>query len=125
MGRYRRSYIAEEAQRRQWEIHPIWRGIGCIFMLLIPVMAFAGAYVLVRENFQQRWLPVPSELTTTIFIPLFGTRLYVADLVVTVALMVIGFGLVTVVYAFIYRMIGPSPYGPLDAPPPKKRKKRR
>lgn len=125
MGRYRRSYVAEEAQKRPWEIHPIWRGIGCIFMLLIPVMSFAGAYILVRENFQQRWIAVPAELSVTFVIPFLGTRLYVADIMGTVVLMVIGFGLMTIVYALIYRLIGPSQYGPLDAPPPKRRKKNR
>ena len=35
---------------RPYRVHPIWRGIGCFMMVLIPVMSYAGAVLLVEEN---------------------------------------------------------------------------
>lgn len=29
-----------------WAVHPIWRGIGCIFAVLIPILSFALADVI-------------------------------------------------------------------------------
>lgn len=29
-----------------WEVHPIWRGIGCVFMVLIPILSFGVADVI-------------------------------------------------------------------------------
>jgi len=43
--------------------------------------------------------------------------------VAIVYMIVIG-GLISVLYAFVYSMIGPSRYGPFDAPPPKIKTKR-
>jgi len=36
---------------------------------------------------------------------------------VMIILLVIGFGLLTVLYALMFRLFGPPTYGPLDAPP--------
>ena len=40
--------IREEAgKRRPWKVHPVWRGIGCFMAILIPIMAWAGAIVMI------------------------------------------------------------------------------
>ena len=59
---------------------------------------------------------MPAELGISFVVPVVGRVLY-ADLAVTVILIVIGFALLTVVYAIIYRIIGIPRYGPLDSPP--------
>ena len=38
-----------KAESRPWSVHPIWRGIGCLWLVLLPVMSYAGAYLLVRK----------------------------------------------------------------------------
>ena len=97
-------------------VHPVWRGIGCFLLILLPIVAFAGAKSLVQANFTQRWVQMPAELGISFVVPVVGRVLY-ADLAVTVILIVIGFALLTVVYAIIYRIIGIPRYGPLDSPP--------
>lgn len=118
MSKYMKYNDRSRMAERPWKIHPIWRGIGCLLMLMIPVMAYAGAVVLVRENSQNKWLPMPAELMQTVNIPYLGdVKAFFAVLIVTVLLMIIGFGVVTILYSLIYSAFGPPRLGPLDAPP--------
>lgn len=116
MSKYNQTYRRPAPKSKPWSVHPIWRGIGCLLIVLIPIISFAGATMLVKENLQQRWVQIPDELKGSFDVPSIGQVLF-ADLAVAVILMVIGFGLLTIVYAIIYRMFGPSPYGPMDVPP--------
>lgn len=116
MSKYTQTFQRPSKKPRPWNVHPIWRGIGCILIILIPIISFAGATLLVQENLKQRWVQIPEELQRSFDVPSVGQVLF-ADLAVAFILMVIGFGLLTIIYALIYRMFGPSPYGPMDAPP--------
>jgi len=49
-------------------------------------------------------------------VPFVG-QVLIADIALTIVLIVIGFGILTVVYAIFFRLIGPPRYGPLDSPP--------
>src|SRR5690349_8750894 len=42
--------------------HPIWRVIGCLIILIVPVISFAGAYLIAQVALAAHW-PVPYELT--------------------------------------------------------------
>ena len=70
---------------------------------VIAVMSYAGASLLVEANKTNGWVTVPQELRG-------GTAdnpdLY-AVLVVTFFLVMIGFGLVTIIYSIIYRATRP------------------
>lgn len=96
--------------------HPVWRGIGCFLLILLPIIAFAGAKILVEANTRQRWIQMPTELKGSFIVPMIGRVMY-ADLAVMVILIVIGFAVITVAYSIIYRIIGIPRYGPLDSPP--------
>jgi hypothetical protein len=123
MSRYSRSYIHPAAKPRPWQIHPIWRGIGCLLVILLPIIAYSGGVMLVRANTEQRWVSLPGELLGFFSLPAIG-RVYYADLAATAALLILGFGVLTVVYSFVYRLFGPPRYSPLDAPMPKPPPKR-
>ena len=125
MGKYDRSSYRTPPPQRPWRIHPIWRGIGCLWLLISPVLAYAVASMLVEYDMKTGFFPVPYELTRTVTIPLArffpinnlnAPHLY-ANLLVSALLLLIGFGVVMVIYAIIYSMMGPSRLGPLDAPP--------
>ena len=45
MSRYVANVKREE---RPWKIHPIWRGIGCVWLALLPVMSYAAAWMVTR-----------------------------------------------------------------------------
>ncbi len=127
MPKYDKYSTRARLEERPWKIHPIWRGIGCLMMVIIPVLAYAGSVILVQMNSKQKWLPMPRELMQTVELPVIGgVENFYAVLILTVLLVIIGFGLLTIIYSLIYSAVGPPRLGPLDAPPvresPKKRK---
>ncbi len=111
--------------------HPIWRGIGCLMILIVPIMSFALAAIFVQIALQQNW-PVPYQLLgnpvmpkglwdVSVLAPILAfiqaqTNLY-AILALTILFIIVLGGVLSVGYAFIYRFIGPPRYSPLDAPP--------
>jgi uncharacterized membrane protein YhaH (DUF805 family) len=129
MGKYQPYQIPQNNSKSR-SVHPVWRGIGCFLMILIPIMSYAAAELLIEQNNSARWVGVPVELARTITVPVLGDfpHLY-ATLAVTILLMVLGFSVLTVVFAFFWGAVGPPRYGPLDARPmrqsdrpPKRRK---
>jgi hypothetical protein len=122
MGKYMK-YRYQQVRERRWKVHPIWRGIGVAFLVMVPLMSFAGAILLVRQNFKQGWIPVPAELLKFIDTPQLVAlsqelgRIYYLDIAVTLALMVLGFGIISIIYSMLYGIFGPSRYGPVDSPP--------
>jgi len=115
MSKYDPTYAQTSRSLRTRSVHPIWRGIGCFLLILLPIISFAGAKLLVQANIEQRWINIPQELTGSFSAPLVGRVLF-ADLAVWIILIVIGFGMLTVIYALFYRLLGPS-RGPLESPP--------
>lgn len=111
---------------------PLWRGIGCLLIVIVPVLSYAAA-VVTMPFFLQRGL-VPRTLLVTPQLPdwlwvlpvlarmlqfLFVRYAIYANLLLTfLYLLVIG-GSFSLLYAAMYRIVGPSRFGPLDAPPPK------
>jgi hypothetical protein len=132
VGKYAK-YEYKQIKPRRWKVHPIWRGIGVVLVILVPVLSYSGAYLLVRENFKSQWFAVPVDLMKTVnFAPLLkiipeltGTvasfgRVYYIDLALTFLFIVVGFGVITILYGLIYSSMGPSRYGPVDAEPIRK-----
>jgi hypothetical protein len=118
MAKYGQYSRRPPQKQRPWEIHPVWRGIGCLLMVLIPVISYAGAVLIIRENLIRGWLPIPAQLASRVILPYVGgVPYFFATLIVAALLTLVGFGLITALYALIYGLVGPSRYGPLDAPP--------
>jgi hypothetical protein len=100
-------------------------------LILIPIMSYAGAALIVNANLldqlgiplssspelmRARSLnPIPQYLTIPVDIPVVE-HLF-ANLMVAVVLMMLGFAIVMVIYALLYRVMGPSQLGPMDAKP--------
>lgn len=129
MTKYEKFNPRASAPKRPWEIHPVWQGIGCIMLILIPIMAYAGAVLLVQANLEYHWVPMPASLSRTVSIPNIGEVEYLyLNLLVAAVLALVGFALLVALYAFIYRIVGPPRLGPLDADPNEfryRKKKRR
>ncbi|MBL6966321.1 MAG: hypothetical protein ISR60_07175 [Anaerolineales bacterium] len=124
MGRYDR-FTSAQSKPRPWRVHPVWRGIGCAMLIILPVMSYAGAVEIMRMNIERRWVALPAAFMKTVNIPyLFGVPHLFANLAVALLLLVIGYGILVILYSALYSMVGPK-RSPLDAPPPKRPKKRR
>lgn len=128
MSKYARFDRRPPAKERPWTIHPIWRGIGCVMFLMIPVMSYAGAVLIVESNLLSRWIVMPPELMMTVrlpFVPLPPIPHLYANLLVGAVLVMLGFGALTILYALVFRLSGGSSLGPLDAPPVYRQRRRR
>jgi hypothetical protein len=126
MTKYRSLASRPEMKPRPWEIHPIWQGIGCVLILLIPIISYAAATLVVDANTRKHWLFIPPELAKTVSLPVIGNvpNLY-ATLILTGLFILLGYGIIVIIYAVIYRMMAPPRLGPLDAPPIRKSDQRR
>lgn len=123
---------------RPYTIHPVWRGIGFLMMVLAPVMAGAAAVVMKDLGFQLGW-PFMRELSGTMRLPDIFYAIPVinnfaswvssianlrAILLFFVLMLIIFSGIMSLLYAMIYRLVGPPKYTPLDAPAEKIKVKR-
>jgi hypothetical protein len=119
------------------DVHPVWRGIGCLLLVVLPILSYVLAMEAVRANMRYRWLPVPVEVSGFIdFSPVYYAipavrpfllalgRIYYLDLIMAFVFSIIAFGLVTIAYSAVYRLSGQQRYGPTDAPQIKKSPKK-
>jgi len=92
--------------------HPIWRGIGFAMIVLTPIMGYASALLLLDLNTKNRWLPIPGDLLIA------GKDPYLLiKIILTIVVSLVIFLIFQLITFFIYRITGPSRYGPLDVPP--------
>ena len=130
MGYGTRKFERERAER-PWKVHPIWRGIGCLMLLLIPTMAWAGMKMVVDND---SLFKLPESLTQPVILKytqydwmnqaiswlnenLGGRGLSYDQLVFWLAFLLVGYLILVVLYGLLYRLVGPPKYGPLDSPP--------
>jgi hypothetical protein len=132
MGKYDKASYRTPPPQRPWTIHPIWAGIGCLWFLISPVLAYAIASLLIEYDMKSGLFTLPGDLIRPVTIPLarffpinnlIVPHLY-ANLLGAGLILLIGFGLVMVIYAIIYSMMGPKRIGPLDAPPIRRKTRR-
>jgi len=133
MGKY--SFANRQTSRPRREVHPVMRGIGCIMIILVPLLAFGSAVLLVNYGASHGWPIPPTWLGAPTFHPLLwrlsltstpiatvlnflqAQNNLVANLVFAIAITVVVGGLMSIIYGYIYTIFGPPRYGPTDAPP--------
>ena len=130
MGRYKSTVSERGTQPKQRP--PIWRGIGCLLIILVPVLSYAAADLSLPFFLNQGL--VPRELLFTPRVPdwlwlapvlaqivqsLIGQYAFFAILILTFIYILFMGTVISILYAFMYRIIAPKRYGPMDAPPPR------
>ena len=104
--------------------HPVWRGIGCLLMILIPLISIAAADVIINSNLDV--IAIPNSLRTTGDTGILGViRYFPAKLLLGTVIAVGLFAVVSVLYSILYRVTGGDKRGPMEAPPVRKRVKKR
>ena len=135
MGKFDRYDKFQEMQQQPAsQVHPIWRGIGCVMLILIPILAYAAA-----DTFFDNASNI-SVLGSTVFprsgilyrvyfsFPLWENtllRISPFHLVFMIVFSVLGYLVLSMVYAIVYRVTGPPKYGPTDSPPLRRPRKSR
>ncbi len=123
---------------RPYTIHPVWRGIGFLLMVLVPIMSGVAAVLVKDLGFQIGW-PFMSELRGTVRLPdifyvipvirniaywISSIRDLRAILLFFVLMLIIFSGITSLLYALAYQLVGPPRYTPIDAPAQKVKVKR-
>jgi hypothetical protein len=116
-------------------VHPIWRGIGCLMILIVPILSYALTIILVQTGLENRW-PIPRQLLGRVRFPDWVWNVPVLEdiarfihsinnlyaillfFVLILALLSVIFSLL---YSIIYSAVAPPPYTPVDAPPPRRK----
>ena len=126
------------SQRRQVKpqdegVHAIWRGIGCLLIVIVPTISFLLGTGTVQLAVDQNW-PMPYQVMgypvmpdwlwkaaglTPLLTFIQGQNNLYAVLMFALIYIIMFSALISFIYALVYRYVGPSRYGPLDAPPPK------
>ena len=136
MGRH--STTMREAKPIAREVHPIWRGIGCLIIMIVPLLSY-GTALITLPIFKSRGM-IPSDLIVTARLPdwmwainpdltgwlqgIVGSPDFLPTVILLlIYIMIIG-SLFSVIYSMIYRIARPRRYGPLDAPPIKVKTKK-
>ena len=130
MGKYT-THSRQAPKRRSYGVHPVMRGIGCIMMIVVPILAYGLALFLVDYGIRRGW-PIPANWLQPITIhpllfklqgltPVWNFLLVqdnlMAVMVFTIAIIVVIGGLMSIIFGYLYSLFGPPRYGPLDAPP--------
>jgi hypothetical protein len=130
MGKYS-SYSRPKPKPRVVTVHPVMRGIGCIMIVVVPILAYGMAVLLVNYGATRGW-PIPPNwygppAVHPVLWNIQGLRPILAfiqaqnnleaNLIFTIALIIVIGGIMSVIYGYIYTLFGPPRYGPQDAPP--------
>jgi hypothetical protein len=130
MGKYT-TYNKQPPKPRNLGVHPVMRGIGCIMIVVVPILAYGAAVLLVDYGVSRGW-PIPPNWLGRITIhplllqlrglePVWNFLLrqndLVANLIFAIAITIVIGGLMSVIYGYLYSIFGPPRYGPQDAPP--------
>ena len=127
----------QHASPRKKEMHPIWRGIGCILLVIIPLMAF-GLMLVIAPAIIRTGL-VPHQLLGYVHFPVWAFRFHITsviaifigslnnlwfNIIVFFVMLLILAGITSLLYSALYQVVGPVRYTPLDAPPSKYKSKK-
>jgi hypothetical protein len=90
------KYVTHNSQpiesKKKKEAHPIWRGIGCLLPVLIPLVSFAVAEILISNRTQYSWLIIPQDIVMyqfkdpLIFVKLVYAAVFTAILALLLAI---------------------------------------
>lgn len=137
MGKYSKYQVQPKLKKPV--SHPIWRGIGCLMAIILPILSYLGAIEFVRIGLIKGW-PIPTSLLgfikfpvwvwkipilANILTPIASFRNAYAILIFTIVFLVLISGFLSFFYSLLYRVVGPPTLSPIDAPPIKNRNVRK
>ena len=121
------------ARREEKQVDPVWRGIGCIMIVVIPLMAYGIATLVMGIAVARNW-PIPYQLMGYPTMPkemfllpglvpvgvwLQGQQNLYGILTLTLLFIIVIGALLSFVYALVYKAFGPPLHGPLDVETPR------
>jgi hypothetical protein len=136
MGKYVKG-VKKASTRNRNTVNPYMRGIGCVLMLAVPFFSYVAGDILAGQGFGYQVLPrewygymsIPPALANfsglnTIARFLARVEHLPATLMLTLAIIILLGGLISVIFGWMYSIFTPSKYGPYDVPPPRVKTKK-
>ena len=139
MGKYSgSSTLRESSVRKPQQPHGIWRGIGCLMMIIIPAISILIGIQIVDTALANK-MRMPSQLLgypqlpdfvykivglRELLVPLTRMQNLYLYIVVIIICMVLISTVISMIYAVVYRIVNPVRYGPLDEPPSRRKAKK-
>lgn len=122
MGHDTYQFRDKAAKRdRERELNPVWRGVGCVLLVLLGLAGYGVAGWFLVANQQNGWIYLPPALYYPPYVPDFVPAGMILRLAMALLVMVLGYGILSFVYAIMF----PIQPGENDVPPMKRRRKRR
>lgn len=133
MAKYSKFQRKSEAKP---EMAPIWRGIGCILIIIVPLMSY-GLTALLSPVLAGSGL-VPPELMGKIELPTWALRTPALNeitsfiggisdlwlkLIVFFIILLLMVSITSLIYSMVFQVVGPPRYTELDAPPSRRKVK--
>ncbi|MGD8458467.1 MAG: hypothetical protein PVF83_18990 [Anaerolineales bacterium] len=116
----------EERERETWP-HPIWRGIGVIIIVVLPVLSFVISNELI--TYWEITIPgfiLPYQMRQSVNLPILGeVRNFFGVLALAVIVTIALFALLSVINALVYRATRNKNVRAFESPPKKYKKKRK
>lgn len=115
-------------------MNPVWRGIGCVLIVVVPLMAYALMAIITPSVIASGW--APGELRGYVQFPdwvlhtptlgsiaslIGGINDLWLKVVEFFVILVLLAGFFSLVYSIVFQIVGPPRYTVLDAPPPRHR----
>jgi len=134
MGKYERYQQKKQAKR---EINPIWRGVGCLLIILVPLLSY-GLMLVSTPPILATGL-VPYQLLGFVHFPDWAFRfkmtsdiaLFIGSInnlwfsiIIFLLILLILTAIISIFYSVMYQAVGPARYTPQDAPPSKYKPKK-
>jgi hypothetical protein len=136
MGKYG-SRMKKPSMPERNTVNPYMRGIGCLLMIIVPAFAYAVGDLLAGQGFgyqviPREWyghMPIPPVLANFTGLNkvagfLAGINHLQATLAIAVVVIFIVGGILSMVFGWMYSLLAPSRYGPMDVPPPRVKTKK-
>lgn len=131
MGKY--SSVRKKEVVRDRSPHAIWRGIGCMMFILVPILSIAIGVETVNYGIANKWrLPYQllgypdmpgfirlSDALWAATAPIRTIENFYAYALASFVIMLILGALISVGYSVVFQIMGPPRYGPTDVPPVK------
>ena len=129
MGKYASS-VKKRSKPKNDGPHVIWRGIGCLMMLIIPAISIAAGIETIKYGLANRCYPLsityPSlpdlfsnPVAANHFEPITRVNHLYAYSAASVLYMIAIGGIISLIYGIADRIVGHPRYGPYDEPPRK------
>lgn len=105
-----RMYVRDLENKKKREIQPIWRGAGCILIVILPLISYTISTIVIDNKKISTWIIIPKE----IIVPKFSDPLILVKLLYTIIFIFILFFIIVAIVFFVNKVFGPSRRGPFD-----------